>query len=342
MSHFLGKKPKNINLLVGKPAALRAAVAAEGPGMGETLKPAAVAARTILKPGSDINGVPASLTRATSAVCNVSITLPIDSASFQSRIDKYLTGVGLFSIFINCPVCLVSSQAMTVTEVNIFIARKVMSSRLPIGVATTYNMPMLDFILAIDVHLSQLIGQYGNVTYVILFGIIFVETGVVLMPFLPGDSLLFAAGALSALGSFNPWLLFVSLSTAAILGDTCNYWIGHVFGEKILANPKIPLNKEHLAKTDAFFAKHGGKTIFLARFVPIVRTFAPFVAGIGKMHYGKFITYNLLGGVVWVGLFTFAGYFFGNVPIIKHNFSVVIIAIVILSILPIAWKLVKR
>jgi membrane-associated protein len=155
---------------------------------------------------------------------------------------------------------------------------------------------MLDFILHIDVHLSQLISQYGLLTYLILFGIIFVETGVVLMPFLPGDSLLFAAGALSALGSFNPWLVFFVLSVAAFLGDTSNYWIGHFFGEKIIANPRIPINKNHIDETNKFFDKHGGKTIFLARFVPIVRTFAPFVAGVGKMHYSKFITYNAVGG----------------------------------------------
>lgn len=200
---------------------------------------------------------------------------------------------------------------------------------------------MIDFILHIDVHLAQLIAQYGVLTYAILFGIIFVETGVVFAPFLPGDSLLFAAGALAAVGNLNVFLVFVILALAAVLGDTSNYWIGHIFGERILASPKIPLNKEHLAKTDAFFAKHGGKTIFLARFVPIVRTFAPFVAGIGKMNYKKFISYNLLGGVAWVALFTFAGYFFGNVPAIKHNFTLVILAIIVLSVAPMFWHLVS-
>ena len=152
---------------------------------------------------------------------------------------------------------------------------------------------------------------------------------------------MFAAGAFSALGSLNPWLVFGLLSVAAVLGDTTNYWIGHVFGQQIIANPKIPLNQEHIDKTNQFFEKHGGKTIFLARFVPIVRTFAPFVAGIGKMNYSKFISYNLFGGVVWVGLFTFAGYFFGNVSFVKHNFSLVIIAIVILSLLPMLGHFVK-
>lgn len=204
-----------------------------------------------------------------------------------------------------------------------------------------YNDPMLDFILHIDVHLSQLIGQYGVLTYAILFGIIFVETGVVFAPFLPGDSLLFAAGALAALGNLNVFFIFAVLAVAAVLGDTSNYWIGHIFGAKILASPKIPLNKEHLVKTDEFFAKHGGKTIFLARFIPVVRTFAPFVAGVGKMDYKKFISYNLLGGVTWVALFTFAGFFFGNVPVIKHNFSLVILGIIVLSIAPMLWHFVS-
>lgn len=200
---------------------------------------------------------------------------------------------------------------------------------------------IIDFILHIDVHLGEIISAYGVLTYVILFLIVFVETGVVFAPFLPGDSLLFAAGAFSALGSLNPWLVFGILSVAAILGDTCNYWIGHFFGQRIIANPKIPLNQEHIDKTNLFFQKHGGKTIFLARFVPIVRTFAPFVAGIGKMDYKKFISYNLFGGVVWVGLFIFAGYFFGNFSFIKHNFSLVILAIILVSVLPMLTHFLK-
>lgn len=175
-----------------------------------------------------------------------------------------------------------------------------------------------------------------------MFAIIFIETGLVIMPFLPGDSLLFAAGTFSALGSLNVWLVFILLSLAAVVGDTANYWIGHLFGQQILANPRIPINQKHVDETNHFFAKHGGKTIFLARFVPIVRTFAPFVAGIGKMHYGKFISYNIFGGIVWVALFTFTGYFFGNIPAIKHNFSVVILVIILISVLPMLFQLLKN
>lgn len=201
---------------------------------------------------------------------------------------------------------------------------------------------MLDFIIHIDVHLGEMIANYGFLTYAILFAIVFFETGLVFTPFLPGDSLLFAAGAFAALGSLNPFLIFGLLSVAAVLGDTINYWIGHFFGQKIIANPKIPINQEHIDQTNKFFDKHGGKTIFLARFVPIVRTFAPFVAGIGKMNYSKFISYNLIGGIVWVALFTAAGYFFGNVPFVKHNFSLVIIGIIVVSIVPMLLHLFRR
>ncbi len=215
------------------------------------------------------------------------------------------------------------------------------SSRLPIGVATIYNMPMLDFILHVDVHLGTLILKYGIQVYGILFAIIFAETGLVFVPFLPGDSLIFAAGAFAALGSLNPFLVFTILSVAAILGDSVNYAIGHFFGEQLIANPKIPINKSHIDQTNLFFKKHGGKTIIMARFVPIVRTFAPFVAGVGKMSYSNFITYNIVGGVIWVGLFTAVGYFFGNVPFVKHNFSLVIMAIIVVSVLPMFVHLLK-
>jgi membrane-associated protein len=200
---------------------------------------------------------------------------------------------------------------------------------------------LIDFILHLDVHLGQIITTYGPLTYGILFVIIFIETGLVIIPFLPGDSLLFAAGAFAALGSLNIFILIPLLMFAAILGDTVNYWIGHFFGEKLIANPKIPIKKEHIEKTQAFFDKYGGKTIILARFVPIVRTFAPFVAGIGKMHYGNFISYNIIGGMAWVLIATLAGYFFGNIPFVKENFSLVILVIVIISVLPMGIELIR-
>jgi membrane-associated protein len=203
-------------------------------------------------------------------------------------------------------------------------------------------MSLVDFILHIDIHLVELISTYGVITYAIIFGIIFIETGLVLTPFLPGDSLLFATGALAALGSFNVWFILPLLIVAAILGDTSNYWIGHFFGEKMIANPRIPIKKEHIEKTNAFFQKHGGKTIILARFVPIVRTFAPFVAGVGKMHYGTFISYNIIGGIAWVTIFILAGYFFGNIPSIKHNFSIVVMAIILISVIPMVIEAVKH
>ena len=200
---------------------------------------------------------------------------------------------------------------------------------------------LIDFILHIDIHLGEIISQYGAYTYGILFLIIFAETGFVITPFLPGDSLLFAAGAFSALGSLDILILLLILCFAAVGGDTINYWIGHFFGERIIANPKIPIKKEHIKETEKFFERHGGKTIILARFVPIIRTFAPFVAGVGKMHYGKFISYNVIGGLAWVFLFTLAGYFFGNIPTVKDNFTFVILAIIIISVLPMGYQFVK-
>ncbi len=201
---------------------------------------------------------------------------------------------------------------------------------------------MIDFILHIDLYLGQLIAAYGLVTYAILFVIIFVETGLVFTPFLPGDSLLFAAGALAAPGAFNIFVLLGLLIIAAILGDTVNYWIGHFFGEKLIANPKMLIKKEHIDKTKAFFDKHGGKTIILARFVPIVRTFAPFVAGIGQMSYPKFISFNVIGGIAWVSLFLLSGFYFGNLPSVKHNFSLVIMGIILVSVLPMLVEVVRN
>ncbi len=198
---------------------------------------------------------------------------------------------------------------------------------------------LIDIFLHLDKYLADIILQYGMWTYGLLFFVIFMETGFVVTPFLPGDSLLFAAGTFAALGSLNLWLLLGLLMVAAVGGDTVNYWIGHTLGDRAYEIKWI--KKEYLDRTHAFFEKHGGKTIFLARFVPIVRTFAPFVAGIGRMSYGYFITYNLVGGVSWVALFTLAGYFFGNIPFIKQNFEFVIIAIILISVVPVfyeAWK----
>lgn len=202
-------------------------------------------------------------------------------------------------------------------------------------------MMIIDFILNIDVHLGEIIANYGSMTYAILFIIIFAETGFVFTPFLPGDSLLFAAGMFSATGSFNVIFLALLLWAAAFLGDNINYWIGYYFGQKIVDNKYIPVNQKHIDKTQEFYQKHGGKTIFLARFMPIIRTFAPFVAGIGKMHYRKFISYSIFGGFTWICLFVFAGYFFGNIPIIRDNFSIVIMGIIVLSVFPGIFKLVK-
>lgn len=199
---------------------------------------------------------------------------------------------------------------------------------------------LLDLFLHLDTYLADIIRQYGTWTYAILFSVIFMETGFVVTPFLPGDSLLFAAGTFAALDSgLNVIVLLVLLIAAAVLGDTVNYWIGHYLGDRAY-NVKW-VKKEYLDKTHAFFEKHGGKTIFLARFVPIVRTFAPFVAGIGRMSYGFFFRWNVIGGITWVALFTLAGYFFGNIPFVKHNFEFVIIAIILISVVPIGVEWLK-
>jgi len=194
---------------------------------------------------------------------------------------------------------------------------------------------LIDILLHIDKYLSEIIHNYGLWTYLILFIIIFLETGLVVTPFLPGDSLLFAAGTFAALGALDMMWLFVLLSIAAIAGDTVNYWIGAYTGPKIFHKDKVRfLNKEYLDRTHQFYEKYGGKTIIIARFIPIIRTFAPFVAGIGSMTYWRFISYNVIGGVAWIVICTLAGYFFGNLPIVKENFSLVILAIIIISILP--------
>jgi membrane-associated protein len=192
-----------------------------------------------------------------------------------------------------------------------------------------------DIFMHLDKHLGSVIQAYGIWTYLILFLIIFCETGLVITPILPGDSLLFAAGAFAAHGDFDVIWLFVLLTIAAVAGDTLNYWIGSYMGPKIFHKEKVRfLNREYLDRTHRFYEKHGGKTIIIARFMPIIRTFAPFVAGIGKMTYLHFIGYNVVGGIIWIASFIFGGFFFGNIPIVKRNFTLVILAIIILSIMP--------
>jgi len=194
---------------------------------------------------------------------------------------------------------------------------------------------LLDFVLHLDKHLSSLIQTYGLWTYLILFVTIFLETGLVVTPFLPGDSLLFAAGTFAAAKALNVLWLFVFLSAAAIFGDTVNYWIGHFVGPKVFHQEKSRIfKKEYLERTHRFYDKYGAETIIIARFVPIIRTFAPFIAGIGRMSYWRFISYNVIGGIGWVALFVFGGFFFGNIPFVKRNFSLVIIAIIIISSIP--------
>ena len=199
-------------------------------------------------------------------------------------------------------------------------------------------MEILSGLLHVDDVLKDVVHQYGTLTYLILFIIIFCETGLVFTPFLPGDSLIFAAGALAADGSLSIWVLIPLLSVAAILGDTVNYWIGHWFGETLFDGRFRMLKREYLDRTHRFYDKHGGKTIILARFVPIVRTFAPFVAGIGAMNYSHFITYNVVGGVAWVLIFSLAGYVFGQIPWVQSNFEIVAVAIVLISVLPMVYE----
>jgi len=193
----------------------------------------------------------------------------------------------------------------------------------------------IDLFMHLDTHLSAIANEYGLLTYLLLFTIVFCETGLVITPFLPGDSLLFATGALAATGSFNLSTLLLVLCLAAVTGDTVNYQIGHLLRNKIASHENIRfIKQEHLDRTHVFFEKYGVKTIIIARFVPIIRTFAPFVAGVGVMPYSKFISYNVIGGVSWVFLFLFGGYFFGNLPVVRDNFSLVIIGIIFVSLLP--------
>jgi len=201
---------------------------------------------------------------------------------------------------------------------------------------------LIDFILHIDRHLIELVQAYGNWVYGILFLIIFCETGLVVMPLLPGDSLLFVAGALAAQGAMQVHGLAVMLMLAAILGDSLNYAIGKRFGHVIAGPDSRWVKQSHIQRTHAFFEKHGGKTIIVARFVPIVRTFAPFVAGIGEMSYYKFITFNVLGGVLWVACFVYAGYWFGNLELVRSNLKLIMLAIIVLSVMPIVIEALKH
>lgn len=208
-------------------------------------------------------------------------------------------------------------------------------------------MELIDFILHVDRHLTEFVAAYGAWVYALLFLIVFVETGVVVMPLLPGDSLLFAAGALAAAGQMDPWLLTGLLFVAAVLGDSLNYYVGRRIGPAVYGWDSRWIRREYLIKTQEFFLRHGGKTVIIARFMPIVRTFAPFVAGVGAMPYRRFLLFNVIGGAAWVGSCVWLGYGLGNLPFFKENFSAIILAIIFVSILPgiIAWvrhKLAER
>ena len=202
-------------------------------------------------------------------------------------------------------------------------------------------LTLFDYFLHLDAHLSVLIENYGIWTYAILFAIIFAETGFVVTPFLPGDSLIFAAATFAGLGLLNPLLLFTLLATAGILGDSVNYAIGHAIGPRVFREDMRFLKREYLDRTHAFYEKYGGKTIILARFIPIIRTFAPFVAGVGAMTYRKFIFFNVVGAILWVGIFTALGFFFGNISAVQENFTLVILGIIFVSVLPPVVELLR-
>jgi membrane-associated protein len=202
---------------------------------------------------------------------------------------------------------------------------------------------LVDFFLHIDEHLNSIIGDYGAWTYLILFTIVFLETGIVVTPFLPGDSLLFAAGTFAASGALELWVLVLLLSAAAIAGDSVNYFIGKFVGPRVFHKENVRfLNRRYLERTHDFYERHGGKTIIIARFIPIVRTFAPFVAGIGSMTYWRFVTYNIVGGILWVTIFVVGGYLFGNLGFVKDNFSFIIVAIVLISVAPAFVEYVRQ
>ena len=203
-------------------------------------------------------------------------------------------------------------------------------------------MELLELLLHFDEHLTNLINQIGPLTYVILFLVIFAETGLVIAPFLPGDSLLFVVGTLSGSGFLNIWISYLTLLAAAILGDTVNYWVGHHIGPKVFSKQNSKLfNKAYLEKTREFYEKYGGKTIILARFLPIIRTFAPFIAGVGRMNYPTFLSFNIIGALIWVTSLTFLGYFFGGLSFIKENFEYAVIGIILISLLPMVIEYIK-
>lgn len=204
-------------------------------------------------------------------------------------------------------------------------------------------MEIFSFVLHLDEHLANIVNQFGGLTYAIIFLIIFAETGLVVTPFLPGDSLLFAVGTLSATGILNIWVIYISLLIAAFLGDTVNYWIGHRLGARVFSkkNSRI-FNQAYLAKTEAFYEKYGGKTIILARFLPILRTFAPFVAGVGKMNYRKFVLYNIAGAFAWVTTFVWLGFWFGRLEFIKKNFELAVVGIILFSLIPVVVEYIKH
>jgi membrane-associated protein len=204
-----------------------------------------------------------------------------------------------------------------------------------------FILQVVDFIVHADVYLNDIITQYGAWTLAILFVIIFMETGVVVTPFLPGDSLIFAASAFAARGALNPVVMFIVLSIAAVAGDTANYWIGHRVGSRAYTGEVKWIKKEYMERTHAFFTKHGGKTIFLARFVPIIRTFTPFVAGVSQMPYTFFLRWNMIGGTIWVATFILLGFFFGNIPFVQKNFELVILAIIVITLIPAVTEALK-
>ena len=202
---------------------------------------------------------------------------------------------------------------------------------------------LIDIFLHIDQYLDQINKDYGVWTYALLFLIIFMETGFVVTPFLPGDSLLFAAGTFAAGNepALNVWLLWAVVFIAAVLGDTVNYWIGNKVGPKAFERDYRFLKKDYLDRTQGFYDKHGGKTIILARFIPIVRTFAPFVAGVGTMHYGRFLSFNIIGAFLWTAIFVFLGYFFGQIPFVQNNFELVVVLIILISVVPMVFEFVR-